>query len=151
MSGSKPGKIIVYGSSVCPMVPAVRSTLRRADAEYEYINITFDALARQQVVEINNGYASVPTLVFPDGSTLTEPSSRELEAKLRSVGLEVGDVTFLDRIQDFAESPFVRMFGIVFVAIGIINNTPILLMAGLVLLVLGLLTHYLRSATRSSR
>jgi DNA-binding MarR family transcriptional regulator len=33
-------------------------------------------------MSLNGGNASVPTLIFPDGTQLTEPSSKELRAKL---------------------------------------------------------------------
>jgi len=33
------------------------------------------------VTQINNGYRSVPTIIFPDGSILVEPSTHELRAK----------------------------------------------------------------------
>ena len=36
-----------------------------------------------------NGYESVPTLVFPDGSTLTEPTNGGLQAKLGEMGYTV--------------------------------------------------------------
>jgi mycoredoxin len=51
----------------------------------QQISIDGDPEARSQVMTINNGYASVPTLIFPDGTTLTEPSFRQLRTKL---GLE---------------------------------------------------------------
>jgi len=60
--------------------------LDQAGIEYEYVDIRQDAYARERVQSINHGYESVPTLVFPDGSTLTEPSSRELRAKLVALG-----------------------------------------------------------------
>ena len=66
-------KIVLYGSLTCAMAPPVRNILDRAGAAYDYIDITVDRAARQRVIEINRGYASVPTLVFADGSTLTEP------------------------------------------------------------------------------
>jgi mycoredoxin len=34
------------------------------------------------VQEVNGGYRSVPTIVFPDGSVLVEPSNARLEEKL---------------------------------------------------------------------
>jgi hypothetical protein len=34
------------------------------------------------VMSINHGNRSVPTIVFPDGSTLVEPSDSELKSKL---------------------------------------------------------------------
>lgn len=61
----------------------------RVGAEYEYINIHQDELARERVREINQGYESVPTLEFADGSTLTEPSANELRKKLESLGYRV--------------------------------------------------------------
>jgi hypothetical protein len=33
-------------------------------------------------MSINNGYASVPTVVFSDGTHLTEPSYKQLREKL---------------------------------------------------------------------
>lgn len=63
--------------------------LERVGAEYEYINIYQDVMARERVREINQGYESVPTLEFADGSTLTEPSTGELRKKLQSLGYHV--------------------------------------------------------------
>jgi mycoredoxin len=36
---------------------------------------------------VNGGYKSVPTIVFPDGSVLVEPSNAALEKKLGEDGL----------------------------------------------------------------
>ncbi len=48
---------------------------------YEYINIEEDQNAAAYVLRVNGGMRSVPTIVFPDGSILVEPSPRELSAK----------------------------------------------------------------------
>ena len=80
------GKIIVYGTPTCPMVPPVRRVLERAHVEYQYISLNNNLEARLHVQTINNGYESVPTLVFADGSTLTEPSTSQLRTKLRNLG-----------------------------------------------------------------
>ncbi len=48
----------------------------------EVVNIDEVAGARQQLRELNGGYASVPTLIFPDGQRLVEPSLRSLKQKL---------------------------------------------------------------------
>jgi mycoredoxin len=79
-------KIIFYGHPGCPSVPLVRTMLEQAGAEFEYINIRLDEMGRLQVQEINHGYESVPTLIFPDGSILTEPSNAILHNKLISLG-----------------------------------------------------------------
>jgi len=48
---------------------------------YEYINIEEDDKAADYVVRVNRGMRSVPTIVFPDGSILVEPTARELASK----------------------------------------------------------------------
>jgi len=48
---------------------------------YDTINIEKDEQATAYVLQVNNGMRSVPTIVFPDGSVLFEPSARELAAK----------------------------------------------------------------------
>jgi mycoredoxin len=63
--------------------------LDEAHIEYEYVNIYADEAARKRVRQINRGCESVPTLVFPDGSTLTEPSRYELQTRLRGMGYPV--------------------------------------------------------------
>lgn len=88
-------KIILYGHMFCPSLGPVRGLLSQAKVDYEYINIHKDLDAAAVVRSINNGYESVPTLVFPDGSTLTEPSVGELKSKLESVGYRVGPVAWL--------------------------------------------------------
>ena len=79
-------KIIVYGHPFCPMVNPVLNMLESNEVEFDYINIHQDLEARERVRDINNGNESVPTLVFPDGSTLTEPNSGQLRAKLEEAG-----------------------------------------------------------------
>ncbi|MCP4360248.1 MAG: hypothetical protein GY796_19755 [Chloroflexi bacterium] len=82
-------KIVMYGSPVCPMVGPVRGILQRAGAEFVYVDIYKDDDGRQTVRNINNGNESVPTLVFPDESTLTEPSGSQLKGKLEAMGYTV--------------------------------------------------------------
>ena len=48
---------------------------------YESINIEEDHSAAEYVKRVNRGYRSVPTIVFPDGSILVEPTPRELASK----------------------------------------------------------------------
>ena len=60
----------------------VERFLEDYDIEAVHINIDLDAEARQELILLNGGYASVPTLLFPDGSKLTEPSLKSLRRKL---------------------------------------------------------------------
>lgn len=83
-------KVMVYGHATCPQVGPVRGLLRQAQVAFEYVDIHKDREAAARVRAINDGMESVPTLVFPDDSTLTEPTASELTAKLESMGYEVG-------------------------------------------------------------
>ncbi|MEZ4866807.1 MAG: glutaredoxin domain-containing protein [Caldilineaceae bacterium] len=82
--------IILYGHPACPGVAPVRAMLGQAKVAYTYINIHQDAQAAARVRALNNGNASVPTLTFPDGTHLTEPSATTLKHKLEDLGYQVG-------------------------------------------------------------
>ena len=75
--------IILYTSRFCGHSLAVARFMEKHDIAVDQINIDGDDAAREQVKAINNGYASVPTLIFPDGSILTEPSFGQLRTRLR--------------------------------------------------------------------
>lgn len=51
------------------------------DIPYDRVLIEGNEEATDFVLKINNGFRSVPTIVFPDGSVLVEPSWQELKAK----------------------------------------------------------------------
>ena len=82
-------KITVYGHPTCLMVGPVLAMLRQSGVAFDYVNIHENPQGRDTVRQINDGYESVPTLMFADGSTLTEPSSRQLKAKLEGAGYHV--------------------------------------------------------------
>jgi glutaredoxin len=52
------------------------------DVAYAWIDIDQDAEAAAYVQQVNHGFRSVPTICFPDGSHLVEPSDAELREKL---------------------------------------------------------------------
>lgn len=91
--------IILYTSRFCGHSLSVEHLLRQYDIPAEIVNVDGNAEARARLIELNGGYASVPTLLFPDGTKLTEPSLRRLREKLgieeaslfdRALGLIVG-------------------------------------------------------------
>jgi len=63
------------GSEMC-----IRDRLNRVD--YIWVDIDREPSAVETVLRLNGGYRAVPTIVFPDGRVLVEPSRRELEAAL---------------------------------------------------------------------
>lgn len=75
-------KIIMYGTTWCYETRRARSTFEKNNIPYTWIDIDEDLEARKYVESVNRGYRSVPTIVFPDGSILVEPSVMELNRKL---------------------------------------------------------------------
>ena len=132
-------KIILYGNPFCGQVTPIRNLLERSGAEYEYIDISFSKQGREQLIEINQGYASVPTLIFPDGSKLTEPTPSQLAEKLVAMGYEIPAPTGRDWLQVLLEHSLTRFSALAFLIVGWINQIPLLIVVGLVILLSGFL------------
>jgi mycoredoxin len=74
--------ITVYGTPWCGDCRRALRVLDQHNANYHYVNIENDDAARNYVEQVNRGYQSVPTILFPDGSVMVEPSSDALAQKL---------------------------------------------------------------------
>ncbi|MBN1667310.1 MAG: glutathione S-transferase N-terminal domain-containing protein [Anaerolineales bacterium] len=88
---NEPVKIIFYATKWCPDCTRARKILDQRAVPYIYVDINQDAAGRAYVQQVNQGNRSVPTIVFPDGSILVEPSNQALEAKLESLGVQAED------------------------------------------------------------
>ena len=75
-------KIKVYGTSWCPDCARAKQVLMKNNVPFDWCDIDRDKEGRGFVEKTNRGNRSVPTIVFPDGSILVEPSNAELERKL---------------------------------------------------------------------
>jgi mycoredoxin len=82
MNESIKEEITLYSSNWCTHSLSVERYLARNNIAVKQISIDGNEIARHELIEINGGYASVPTLIFPDGSKLTEPSFAEIRRKL---------------------------------------------------------------------
>ncbi len=85
VNGSSP-QIKMYSTNWCSDCWRAKRVMESMQVPYEEIMITGDAEAVALVEQLNNGYRSVPTILFPDGSVLTEPSTSELAGKLNAMG-----------------------------------------------------------------
>lgn len=81
-STSTTAPLIVYGTRWCSDCHRTRRFLDQHQIPYTWIDPERDEEAMRRVLEINRGTRSVPTLIFPDGTTLTEPSNGQLARKL---------------------------------------------------------------------
>lgn len=73
--------ITLYTSNYCGHSRRVEHFLVEQQVSFRRINIDEDAGARERLIELNGGFASVPTLVFADGSKLVEPPLFELRQR----------------------------------------------------------------------
>lgn len=74
--------IRMYGAAWCTDCRRARAFFGEQRVHYEYIDIEQHPDAIAEVERINHGMRSIPTILFPDGSILVEPSDDELAAKL---------------------------------------------------------------------
>ena len=80
--GSMPAGIKVYATPYCGDTRRARRVLDELQIAYDFIDIRADQEGARWVMEVNNGFRSSPTILFPDGSILVEPREAVLRAKL---------------------------------------------------------------------
>lgn len=72
----------MYTTSWCGYCVRLKAQLQRAGIEFEEVNIEVDPSAAEFVGSVNGGNHIVPTVLFPDGSSMTNPSIRQVMAAL---------------------------------------------------------------------
>jgi thioredoxin reductase (NADPH) len=75
-------QIVVYSTVWCPDCKRAKRFLGELRVPFVNIDIEQDPEAMAYVEQVNQGKRIIPTIVFPDGSLLVEPSNAELAAKL---------------------------------------------------------------------
>ena len=73
---------IMYTTTWCGFCIRLKRQLERAGIGVTEVDIELNPAAAATVERVNNGDQTVPTLVFADGSALTNPSMRQVAAKL---------------------------------------------------------------------
>lgn len=80
-------QITMYGAEWCGDCRRSKRFLDSNNINYNYIDVEADQSASDKVIEINGGMRSIPVILFSDGTHLTEPSDKDLQAKLESLGV----------------------------------------------------------------
>jgi thioredoxin reductase (NADPH) len=75
-------KIKLYGASWCSDCKRAKRFLGDQRVAFEWHDIEQDPRNLEIVHERNNGNNVIPTIVFPDGTSLSEPSNEELANKI---------------------------------------------------------------------
>lgn len=79
-------KIVMYSTNWCSDCRRAKYILDEYGIPYENIDVEQNPGGMAFVKQVNNGNRTVPTIVFPDGSILVEPSTTALAEK---VGVEL--------------------------------------------------------------
>ena len=75
-------ELIVDGTRWCGDCLRTRRYLESYAIPFQWIDIDQNKDAEHFVIETNRGNRSVPTIIFPDGTILVEPSNLLLKEKL---------------------------------------------------------------------
>jgi mycoredoxin len=77
-----PSTVTMYTTTWCGYCVRLKKLMQREGIEYAEVDIETDNSAADVVMKANGGNRTVPTLVFPDGSALTNPTIDQVKAQL---------------------------------------------------------------------
>ena len=76
------GQLTMYTTPWCGFCRNLKNQLARAGIEMAEVDIERDESAAKFVMSVNGGNQTVPTVLFPDGTVLTNPSAAQVMAQL---------------------------------------------------------------------
>ena len=74
--------LTVYSTQWCGYCHRLMRQLDREQVGYQVVDIEQDPHAADFVMQVNGGNQTVPTVVFPDGTALTNPSLAQVKERL---------------------------------------------------------------------
>jgi mycoredoxin len=76
------GSITMFSTSWCGYCKRLKTQLDSQGIGYTEINIEDVPGTAELVEQLNGGNQTVPTVIFPDGTSATNPSLKDVQAKL---------------------------------------------------------------------
>ena len=76
--------LTIYSTTWCGYCHRLMKQLDREGVEYVTVDIERDEAAAQFVIGVNGGNQTVPTVVFADGTAVTNPRAKNVVARLRA-------------------------------------------------------------------
>ena len=74
--------LTMYTTTWCAFCRRLKNQLAAEGIEMAEVNIEELPGAAEYVMSVNGGNQTVPTVVFPDGSTMTNPSAADVKQRL---------------------------------------------------------------------
>jgi len=87
MTSALTSKIVMYSGDHCGDCTRSKRLLDSLGVAYEVIEVDGNPQALEKIMEINNGFRSIPVILFGDGTHLTEPSDNALKRKLEDLSI----------------------------------------------------------------
>ena len=75
----------MYTTSWCGYCVRLKKLMQREGIEFAEVNIETDENAADLVMRANGGNRTVPTLLFADGTALTNPSIDQVKSQLATL------------------------------------------------------------------
>jgi mycoredoxin len=75
----------MYTTPWCGFCRNLKKQLARTGIEMTEVDIEQDPAAAEFVMSVNGGNQTVPTIVFPDGTTMVNPSAAQVRERLAAV------------------------------------------------------------------
>lgn len=75
-------KLTMYSTQWCGYCQRLKAQLKRENIEFDEIDIEQDENAASLVEKVNGGNRTVPTIVYKDGTAVTNPSLIQVKEKL---------------------------------------------------------------------
>ncbi len=79
--------LTMYTTTWCGYCRRLKSQLAREGIAIAEIDIERDPAAAAYVEQVNGGFQTVPTVLFADGSTMTNPSVREVKQRMADLSV----------------------------------------------------------------
>jgi mycoredoxin len=76
------GTVTMFSTPWCGYCRGLKGALDRAGIVYAEVDIERHQGAADYVMSVNGGNQTVPTVVFPDGTTATNPSLAQIQLRL---------------------------------------------------------------------
>ena len=77
-------QLVMYSTVWCGYCKRLKTALKASGIAFTEVDIEHDHAAAEFVRGVNGGNQTVPTVKFPDGSALTNPTIADVKAKLTS-------------------------------------------------------------------
>jgi mycoredoxin len=77
--------LTMYTTTWCAYCKRLKRQLAAEGIEIAEVDIEQDPTAAEYVMSVNGGFQTVPTVVFPDGSALTNPSATAVKERLHDL------------------------------------------------------------------